>query len=446
MTDRSDDVTEEVSSSQGQQTHEVGESSRPPQTEDEIFRTQLVTAVAMFTQVMQNPRFMALLQSPPPSQSIGNKKQKSEPSKAQSQVIHTAESMETPVHLPETMQSPNPVHNAQEQVAETPVLQAVPVQPATFQQPIVGSNGQGSDLQAVPLTEQIEKYCCGLPKGLRKYCTKTKVTNLTQLIEVWQLHVAEQALLDDEEYRAAGIVNPPQKLNEIPTAERFYVDPDSFWTEEELCDKKFLSLVLTQHEWELDMDCARKEREAVNKAREEAEKKGEEFEKPKPQRIKYIEELDIMNWQRYLDEHEAVQRDRVNRLEFGLPLEEPGKYADDSFFGENKYNPREKRWRKDYLGDYSKFKEQRTSQPRLNGNKFNEDGKSVNSQRKEGSEAVGGSGWTKDEDFVTNSFKENGEEKGNGEKLVNGTESSTVSNMNGLSRLTDEDNLGGETE
>ncbi|MCO5596284.1 hypothetical protein L7F22_050345 [Adiantum nelumboides] len=116
MADRLDDVTEEVSSSQGQQTHEVGESSRPPQTEDEIFRTQLVAAVSMFTQVMQNPRFMALLQPPPPSQSIGNKKQKSEPSKAQPQVIHTAESMETPVHLPETMQSPNPVHNAQEQM------------------------------------------------------------------------------------------------------------------------------------------------------------------------------------------------------------------------------------------------------------------------------------------------------------------------------------------
>ncbi|MCO5576307.1 hypothetical protein L7F22_030116 [Adiantum nelumboides] len=116
MADRPDDVTEEVSSSQGQQTHEVGESSRPPQTEDEIFRTQLVTAVAMFTQVMQNPRFMALLQPPPLSQSIGTKKQKSEPAKAQPQVIHTAESMETPVHLPETMQSPNLVHNAQEQI------------------------------------------------------------------------------------------------------------------------------------------------------------------------------------------------------------------------------------------------------------------------------------------------------------------------------------------
>ncbi|MCO5562363.1 hypothetical protein L7F22_015989 [Adiantum nelumboides] len=73
----------------------------------------------MLTQVMQNPRFMALLQPPPPSQSIGTQGQKTEPVKAQLQV------------------------------AETPVFQAVPVQPATFQQPIVGSNGQGSNLQAM---------------------------------------------------------------------------------------------------------------------------------------------------------------------------------------------------------------------------------------------------------------------------------------------------------
>ncbi|MCO5558511.1 hypothetical protein L7F22_012096 [Adiantum nelumboides] len=103
----------------------------------------------MFTQVMQNPRLMAFLQPLPPSQSIENKKQKSEPAKAQPQVIHTTVSMETPVYLLETMQSTNPVHNAQEQVAGTPVLQAAPVQPATFQQPLVGSNGQGSDLQAM---------------------------------------------------------------------------------------------------------------------------------------------------------------------------------------------------------------------------------------------------------------------------------------------------------
>ncbi|MCO5599554.1 hypothetical protein L7F22_053660 [Adiantum nelumboides] len=115
MADRPDDVTEEVSSSQGRQTHEVGESSRPPQTEDEIFRTQLVNAVTIFTQVMQNPRFMALLQPRLPSQPVGTQKQRPKPVRAQTQVIHIAESMETPVHLSETMQSPKPVPNAQKQ-------------------------------------------------------------------------------------------------------------------------------------------------------------------------------------------------------------------------------------------------------------------------------------------------------------------------------------------
>ncbi|MCO5601874.1 hypothetical protein L7F22_056000 [Adiantum nelumboides] len=70
MAVRPNDVTEEVSSSQGQQTPEVGESSRPPQTDEEIFRAQLVAAVTMFSQVMQNPKFLALLQPPLPSQPV----------------------------------------------------------------------------------------------------------------------------------------------------------------------------------------------------------------------------------------------------------------------------------------------------------------------------------------------------------------------------------------
>ncbi|MCO5593463.1 hypothetical protein L7F22_047477 [Adiantum nelumboides] len=57
--------------------------------------------------------------------------------------------MATPVHLTETMQSPKPMPNAQEQVAETPIFQAVPVQPATLKQPIAGSNGQERNLQAM---------------------------------------------------------------------------------------------------------------------------------------------------------------------------------------------------------------------------------------------------------------------------------------------------------
>ncbi|MCO5577073.1 hypothetical protein L7F22_030895 [Adiantum nelumboides] len=133
----------------GRQTHEVGESSRPPRTDDEIFRTQLVTVVTMFTQVMQNPRFLAFLQLPLPSQQVGSLDHIQKRVTAQAHVIHTAESMETPVHLTETMQSPKPMPNAQEQRAETPVFQAVPVQPAPFQQLIAGSNGQASNLEAM---------------------------------------------------------------------------------------------------------------------------------------------------------------------------------------------------------------------------------------------------------------------------------------------------------
>ncbi|MCO5557784.1 hypothetical protein L7F22_011355 [Adiantum nelumboides] len=49
----------------------------------------------------------------------------------------------------------------------------------------------------VPLTERIEKYCCGLPKGLRKYCTKTKVTTSTQLIEVANIGNAKKYVLNE---------------------------------------------------------------------------------------------------------------------------------------------------------------------------------------------------------------------------------------------------------
>ncbi|MCO5581703.1 hypothetical protein L7F22_035592 [Adiantum nelumboides] len=72
---------------QGKQTHEVGEASRPPQSDDDIFRTQLVAAVTMFSQVMQNPRFLAFLQPPLPSQLVESQEQRPEPIKVQAQAL-----------------------------------------------------------------------------------------------------------------------------------------------------------------------------------------------------------------------------------------------------------------------------------------------------------------------------------------------------------------------
>ncbi|MCO5554388.1 hypothetical protein L7F22_007918 [Adiantum nelumboides] len=40
-----------------------------------------------------------------------------------------------------------------------------------------------SSFKMVPLPEQIEKYCCGFPKVIKKYCTKTSVMNMAQLME-----------------------------------------------------------------------------------------------------------------------------------------------------------------------------------------------------------------------------------------------------------------------
>ncbi|MCO5610284.1 hypothetical protein L7F22_064520 [Adiantum nelumboides] len=69
----------------------------------------------------------------------------------------------------------------------------------------------------VSLTEQIEKYCCGLPKGLRKYSTKTKVTTLTQLIEVAN---TGNGFLKEEDYEFnTGVREGSAKkyvLNEVP--------------------------------------------------------------------------------------------------------------------------------------------------------------------------------------------------------------------------------------
>ncbi|MCO5579400.1 hypothetical protein L7F22_033255 [Adiantum nelumboides] len=61
-------------------------------------------------------------------------------------LMHNANSMETPMRLAEFMETPRPISIAQEQVAETPASQTLPVQPATLQQPNVGSNGQASSI------------------------------------------------------------------------------------------------------------------------------------------------------------------------------------------------------------------------------------------------------------------------------------------------------------
>ncbi|MCO5574983.1 hypothetical protein L7F22_028780 [Adiantum nelumboides] len=87
--DRPDDVTEEVSSSQGKQTHEVGDAK---------------------------PKVFGLAATSSSVSASWAKEHMPEPVRVQTQVMHTANSMETPVRLLESMQTlkPMPVVQGQE--------------------------------------------------------------------------------------------------------------------------------------------------------------------------------------------------------------------------------------------------------------------------------------------------------------------------------------------
>ena len=97
MADRKEGTRKEASPSrEGQEIpvmHEVGESSRPPQfvpppamvvsqgagTDEDAFRIQLIGAVTMFNQLMQNPRFQEFLQPVKVSQPVGQPAQIPDP-------------------------------------------------------------------------------------------------------------------------------------------------------------------------------------------------------------------------------------------------------------------------------------------------------------------------------------------------------------------------------
>jgi len=47
-----------------------------------------------------------------------------------------------------------------------------------------------------------------------------------------------------------------------------------------------------------------------------------------------------------------------SRKELGIPIEEPGRYADKSLWGKNPYDPNDPRWRHDYWGDPTNLKDE----------------------------------------------------------------------------------------
>lgn len=192
---------------------------------------------------------------------------------------------------------------------------------------------------------------------------------------LWQLHQAEQMVLDEEEedgdeeddeeeedFDVSDFFDGEDELDDEDENEEYPVeDEETFepqWFERGLDSSHIPTLVLNTDPADLNLDRARAEREEINRLMIEAEARGEEFVPPPFQFDLRVKELNDMHYQRSIEESEALLRDEAARRELGLPIEEPGRYADKSLWGKNPYDPNDSRWRSDYWGDPTNLKEE----------------------------------------------------------------------------------------
>ncbi|KAF6173681.1 hypothetical protein GIB67_000583 [Kingdonia uniflora] len=195
---------------------------------------------------------------------------------------------------------------------------------------------------------------CGRPP-IPKKTTGIKVeeepllSNHPYVDKLWQFHVAEQMVLDDEDAN-------PDKYKDKNVAE---LTEDTEFDERNSVEyskayyKKTLlpQMILKTNIKELDLVAARAERELNNKLKREAKERGEEYKVTKLRRNIEMDEYDLIHWQRSFEEREALLRDISCRQALGLPLEEPGKYKESSYFGKDKYDPSNALYRYDYWGE-----------------------------------------------------------------------------------------------
>ncbi|KAL2635267.1 hypothetical protein R1flu_006746 [Riccia fluitans] len=174
----------------------------------------------------------------------------------------------------------------------------------------------------------------------------------------WQIYEAEEMTLDDEE----GVDSDDgEEYEEWATEEE---DPDPEWeTEPGLQHEsapgiEIPTIVLYIEDKFMNLPAARAERKALKALAVEAQSRGEDFVPPESRFERRVRELNDSHQRRWDEEREALIRDRASRVQAGLPLEEPGRYADKTFWGKNPYDPREPQWRHDYWGDPDKLKDE----------------------------------------------------------------------------------------
>ncbi|KAL4036387.1 hypothetical protein IC575_005123 [Cucumis melo] len=175
------------------------------------------------------------------------------------------------------------------------------------------------------------------------------LSNHPYVEKLWQIHVAEQMILDDFE------MNPDKygdkKLSELSDEEDFDEENNIEYTKVRYKNSLLPKKILKTSVKELDLGAALSERQFHNKLRQEAQKRGEEYKIEKLRRNLEMDEYDLMHWRRSFEEREALIRDISCRQALGLPLEEPGRYVDASYFGRDQYDPSNPLYRYDYWGE-----------------------------------------------------------------------------------------------
>lgn len=173
------------------------------------------------------------------------------------------------------------------------------------------------------------------------------LSNHPYVDKLWQLHVAEQMILSDEEAN-------PEKYRDnkfMETVDDFDEENSVEYTQAYFKKALIPKTILKTNLKELDLDAARAERQMNKQLKKEAEAKGEEFKVDKLRRNIEMDEYDLMHWRRSLEEREALIRDISCRKALGLPIEEPGRYDIDTAFSKGRYDPTNPLYRYDYWGE-----------------------------------------------------------------------------------------------
>ncbi|KAF7838200.1 Protein PLASTID TRANSCRIPTIONALLY ACTIVE 10 [Senna tora] len=175
------------------------------------------------------------------------------------------------------------------------------------------------------------------------------LSNHPYVDKLWQINVAEQMIMDDME------INPGKyegkNLSDLTDDEDFDEENSVEYTEAYYKKALLPKVILKTSVKELDLEAALAERQLHNKLRKEAEERGEKYKVDKLRRNIEMDEYDLMHWRRSFEEREALIRDISCRKSLGLPLEEPGRYVDASFFGKDQYDPSSPLYRYDYWGE-----------------------------------------------------------------------------------------------